>query len=104
MKNFLKEEPLIIVEGKRDKIVMEKIGFNDILEISGKRLEDVVEEVVKRRPKTVVVMTDFDHEGRKKASSLYKNFEKKRIHVDKRMRKVVRRIGVVSIEELSHYL
>jgi len=51
----------LIVEGKRDKVALEKIGFNDIFTISGKQVEDFVFALPK--DKKYVILTDFDKKG-----------------------------------------
>ena len=89
-----------LVEGKRDAEALKKIGLDEIIIIDGKKLEDVVEEV-KNRANEVVILTDFDDEGRKKASKLIKLLVKNKIKVNRRLRREFRKLGIIKIEEIK---
>ena len=62
----------IIVEGKNDKKVFTKLGLSNIFEISGKSCENLLEILLHHKFKFITILTDFDFEGEKKASSLVK--------------------------------
>ena len=64
----------IIVEGKKDRKPLEKLGFQNIQEISGKPLNEIFEEVAAKNPEYVAILTDYDREGREKLSILTKLF------------------------------
>ncbi|RLI97735.1 MAG: hypothetical protein DRP00_03620, partial [Candidatus Aenigmatarchaeota archaeon] len=66
------ENSQIIVEGKKDREVLEKLGFKNVVEISGKSLSEILKEIKKD---SVILLTDFDSEGEKLAKRLY-NFLK----------------------------
>lgn len=100
-----KIEKPIIVEGKRDKDVLEKFGFKKVLDISGKSLAEVVERIGEEGYEEVVILTDFDEEGRKKFKKLKKFFQSKGIRVDGKLREKIKFLFKVGkIEELSFYL
>ena len=48
----------IIVEGKKDRKPLEKLGFQNIQEISGKPLNEIFEEVAAKNPEYVAILTD----------------------------------------------
>ena len=93
-------EGVYLVEGKKDAEALKKIGLDEVIIINGKKLEDVVEEV-KSKASEVVILTDFDEEGRKKASKLIKLLVKNKIKVNKRLRREFRKLGIIKIEEIK---
>jgi len=60
------QEKQVIVEGKRDKEVLCSLGFNKILTLK-KGIYETTEEL---KEKEVLILTDFDSEGRKIAKKL----------------------------------
>jgi 5S rRNA maturation endonuclease (ribonuclease M5) len=102
LEKLKKSGKLIIVEGNKDKEVLEKLGFNKVFVISGKSLEKVAEEI---REGEVIILTDFDEEGRKKFKLLKKLLESKGVKVDKNCRRKLKFLFKVGkIEELKFYL
>ena len=92
----------IIVEGKRDKQVLEKLNFKNIIQISGKSNERLLERIKHKKIKRAVVLTDFDREGEKRHKELCRIFEKNGIKVDAQTRKKFRQnFNIRKIEELS---
>ncbi|MGC8812085.1 MAG: toprim domain-containing protein [Candidatus Aenigmatarchaeota archaeon] len=90
----------IIVEGKKDEKPLKKLGFQKIVKISGKPLEDILEEV--RNYKSVVILTDFDEEGRKIFSKLNKLLSSHRIKVHLFLRnKIKSTLKIKKIEEIN---
>lgn len=53
------QENCVLVEGKRDKLAMQKLGCKDIITVSGRtsQLRDVI------KAKKVIVATDLDRKG-----------------------------------------
>ncbi len=65
MREYSNKGVPFIVEGKRDKDSLRKLGFNGpIIMISGSKLHEVAE---KSRGQEVIVLTDFDEEGERLA-------------------------------------
>ena len=91
----------IIVEGKNDKRPLSKLGFNNIYTISGQPLFYVADKISSQH-KSVVILTDFDREGKKKAELLTKFFNSlgTKTLADIR-RKFHRLFRVVKIEEMN---
>ncbi|MDI6825924.1 MAG: toprim domain-containing protein [Candidatus Aenigmarchaeota archaeon] len=91
-------ESSIIVEGKRDKEALEKLGIEDIFDISGKSLEELSKILDKN--KKYIILTDFDSEGNKKNKIISKIFEKNKIVFDPRLRWLFKKIfGITKVEE-----
>jgi 5S rRNA maturation endonuclease (ribonuclease M5) len=102
LEKLKKSKKLIIVEGNKDKEVLKKIGFKKIYVISGKTLDKVAEEI---KEKEVIILTDFDEEGRKKFRLLKKFFQSKGTKVDKDVRRRLKFLFKIGkIEELKFYL
>ena len=54
---------LVIVEGKKDKTALQKLGINNVMELSRKALFQIVEEVASSN-KECVILTDLDKKGK----------------------------------------
>jgi len=91
----------IIVEGKRDKSVLKKVGFRNLLAINGKSLKEIAKQIKGE----VVILTDFDKEGKEKARKLKKYLVKLGIRVNDRLRKkFAESCRIRKIEEFKRYL
>ncbi|MEM5882782.1 MAG: toprim domain-containing protein [Candidatus Aenigmatarchaeota archaeon] len=96
--NF-KEVP-IIVEGIKDEEAIRKLGFQKIVKISGKPLEKVFEEVSNYN--SVVILSDFDEEGKKIFAKLRKLFSSHKIKVHTFLRnKIKSTFKIKKIEEIN---
>lgn len=94
----------IIVEGKRDKKALEKIGFKNIIPISGKSNERILQFLKKRKYQRVAILTDFDKEGRERYKELARLFQKNGIKIDSFVRETFNHtFKIHKIEELSSF-
>lgn len=95
---------LLIVEGKKDRKVLEKVGLHNIFEISGKQLEKVV-DIIKGEHSQVAILTDYDREGIIQYKRLRKLLLSNEIKIDDTTRRNFKRTFLVNkIEELNGYL
>jgi len=96
---------VIVVEGKRDKNVLKKLGVKKVEDISGKSVEEVVEDVCKIGDE-VLILTDFDREGRNLEKILKKEFEARKVKVLSSLRNRIKRKlkDVYKIEEIGKVL
>jgi 5S rRNA maturation endonuclease (ribonuclease M5) len=98
------KEKQVIVEGKRDKKVLCLLGFNKILTIN-KGLYETVERL---KEKEVLILTDFDHEGKIIAKKLNLFLQSLGYKVDKETRRKIgfmfSRLKIRKIEELRGVL
>jgi len=92
---------LSIVEGKKDKASLEKLGFENIITMEGKSTVEVVESV---DAKTVMILTDFDVEGQKKYAALKSAFSERGVNVDDSFRKAVRKTHIICFEGLANFV
>lgn len=90
----------LIVEGKRDRVALEKIGLTNIFAISGKSLNTFVEQLSKDQK--YIILTDFDKEGELLKSKINEIMSKEGISFNNRLRVCVKNsFGIVKIEELK---
>ena len=99
-------DKVIIVEGKKDKRALYSLGLRNIIAINGKPLVDVADEVdrIVRDGKSVVILTDFDREGRKLAARLRVLLQRLKIHPNTRLRKMLMSFGKNNVESLTPQL
>jgi len=102
------KDSIFIVEGKRDKLVLHELGMEHVIAISGRQLEEVVEEAarVERKRKaedvSVVILTDFDRDGNRKFIRLENLLHSSGIRVKNSVRNFFRdSLKVTEIEELK---
>ena len=97
------EKPLIIVEGKKDRIALQSLGLRNIITLEKNALFEIVEYVVDSK-ENCVILTDLDSEGKKLYSFLYKNLQYFGVKVNNRLRLLLFKSPVRQIEALSNYL
>ena len=94
----------VIVEGKRDKEVLCSLGFNKILTIH-KGIYETTEEI---KEKEILILTDFDSEGRQIAKKLNLILQHLGYKLDKETRRKVglmfTKLKIRKIEELRGVL
>lgn len=105
MKEWLEKlknsKKLIIVEGKKDKIALEKLGVKNVVSISRKPIYVFVESI---DAKEVIILTDLDKEGRKLYHVLKHNLQKKGVKIDYYFREYLfKNSKITQIEGLVHY-
>ena len=74
------EQPLIIVEGKKDVAALNALGLKNIIHL-GKPLFEVVEDVA-QIAKKVVILTDMDSKGKELYQVLSRDLQKNGVVVD----------------------
>ncbi len=98
---------LIIVEGKKDKRVLEELGFASIFSLNedGKSLYEKIEEIESLASgKKICILTDFDKKGKQLYLILKKELATKKVKMDNTLRSVLLKNHVSHIEGLSHFL
>lgn len=98
---------VILVEGAHDREFLRKAGFGGIVvEISHRPIVELAYWLVEKyRERTIVILTDFDEQGEKKAKRLSGILSELGLRVNHRYREEVRRVarelGVRTIEGLA---
>ena len=102
------EDKLVIVEGKKDSKSLKSLGVKNIMQLGGKPLAEFTFHVSKytdlnrsQEVEEVVILTDFDSEGRKLAARLEYLFEKHKVAVNKRLRRKFMKFGKNRIEDFK---
>ncbi|MEK6936506.1 MAG: toprim domain-containing protein [Nanoarchaeota archaeon] len=90
-------DKVIIVEGKKDKAALISLGVKNIVTINGP-LYKVIEDVAEMTDE-VVILTDFDKEGKKLYGFLKNNFQRNGVKIDKYFREFLMRNTKVSCIE-----
>lgn len=94
---------LVIVEGKKDKLALEKLDIVNII-ILNRLLFEIV-ELVAEQTNECIVLTDLDKEGKKIYSELAKNLKKHRVKVDDSFRNFLfKETSLRQIEGIINYL
>lgn len=69
LKNLIFElkNNIIIVEGKKDKFALQKLGCRDVYVIQGRKIESVLDRISQKigpgKNREVIILTDMDTEG-----------------------------------------
>ena len=98
-------DSLVIVEGKKDVRALNTLNFKNILPINGKPLVTVAEMVVKmtgdHRYSDIIILSDFDSEGRRIAAKLSRLLRARKVHPNQRLRSRVMAIGFNKCEDIK---
>lgn len=86
----------IIVEGKKDKESLMKLGLKNIV-VLNKPLYAIVESIDNE---TIVLLTDLDAEGRKLYHKLKSSFSSRGVKIDDTLRRLLFKSKVRNIEAL----
>lgn len=92
---------LLVVEGKNDEKALKSLGLNNIIKINRKPLYQIAEEI-SSAAKEIVMLTDFDREGRALASRLTRLLKPYKIRINRRLRKKIMELGKPEIENLRN--
>lgn len=99
-----KNNTLIIVEGKKDKIALEELGLKNIVTLSKKPIYKIIEDV-SSITKEAVILTDLDNEGKKLFGKLNSGLQYHGVRVDNKFREFLfKKTKLRQIEGLVSYL
>ena len=99
-----KSKTLVIVEGKKDKIALEKFGIKNIITLNKKPLFEIVENISSKN-KECIILTDLDKTGKQLYGKLNSGLQKHGVKVDNRFREFLQKNTKLShIEGLVSYL
>ncbi len=97
----------IVVEGKRDAIVLRELGFEKVFQINqtGKSIYELIEELVELSGKDkICILTDFDKAGRKLYKFLKRELSMRGARLDSTLRDELLKAGLSHIEGLRSFL
>ncbi|MEK6835798.1 MAG: toprim domain-containing protein [Nanoarchaeota archaeon] len=94
---------LIIVEGKKDKIALNKLGIENVNSIN-EPIYLVIEKLVNHN-KEIIILTDLDREGKKIYAKLKHEFQRYGIKINNKYRKfLIKHTKITQIEGLPTYI
>ena len=76
---------LIIVEGKKDRAALNKIGIQNIIELSKKPLYRIIEEISDSNDECII-LTDLDKKGKELYGRLNSELQKRGVKVNNKLR------------------
>lgn len=95
---------LVVVEGKKDKAALEKLGFTNVMHLRRRALYQVVEDVISRTDECIL-LTDLDKKGKELFGRLSKDLQHFGVSIDTSLRDFLYRYTPVrQIEGLPSYL
>ena len=102
--NWRKSKKLILVEGKKDKLALEKLGIKKII-TNSKPTYSIIEEIINKGEKECILLFDLDKEGRKLYHKFKNQLQRNGIKIDHEFREFLfRKTKLTQIEGISHYL
>lgn len=95
---------LVIVEGRKDRIALEKLGLKNIIELSKKPLYQIVEEIASGN-KEVIILTDLDKKGKELYGKLSRDMQKFGVRINNELREFLfKNTKLRQIEGFTNYL
>lgn len=95
---------LVIVEGKKDRAALQKLGIKNIVELSKKPLFQIVEDVADSNDECII-LTDLDKEGKQLYSKLNSNLQKNGVKINNKFRNFLfKHTKLRQIEGIDTYL
>ena len=97
-------EILVIVEGKKDREALQKLGIGNIIELSKKPIFQIVEDIADSNDECII-LTDLDKEGKQLYSKLNSILQKNGVKVNNKFRDFLfRHTKLRQIEGIDSYL
>ena len=95
---------LVIVEGKKDRASLQKLGISNIMELSKKPLFQIVEDIANSNDECII-LTDLDKKGKEIYGKLNSNLQKNGVKIDNRLREFLfKNTRLRQIEGIDTYL
>ena len=95
---------LVLVEFKKDRIALQKLGINNIVELSKKPIFQIVEEISNSNDECII-LTDLDKEGKQLYSKLNSNLQKHGVKINNKFREFLfKNTKLRQIEGIDSYL
>ncbi|RLI96276.1 MAG: hypothetical protein DRO99_04710 [Candidatus Aenigmatarchaeota archaeon] len=96
------KERAVIVEGKKDAIALRKLGLHKIIPLNNTPLARFAERIAESGEREVIILTDFDKEGRKLEGKLDTLLKSYKVKTNKRLRRVLMGFGRNCIEDFGN--
>jgi 5S rRNA maturation endonuclease (ribonuclease M5) len=99
VKNIIRADALVIVEGKKDVAKLTKLGITNVTQLSRRPLCSFAEKIASSHKK-VILLLDNDKEGKKLFSKLKKEFGKLGVFVNTSFQRDLARMRISHVEGL----
>ena len=76
---------LVIVEGKKDRIALQKLGISNIIELNKKPLFQIVEHIANSNDECII-LTDLDKKGKELFGKLNSDLQKRGLKINNKLR------------------
>ena len=76
---------LVIIEGRRDRAALEKLGIMNLMELSKEPLFQIVEEISSSNDECII-LTDLDKKGRELYGKLSSDLQKNGVKINNKLR------------------
>lgn len=86
IENTINSNKLIIVEGKKDRFALEKLGFNKIFTLNNGKPIKRNAEIISDMSKDAIILTDFDKKGREIYDKLNHELSQVGVRIDNKLR------------------
>ena len=101
VRKLKKSKKAIVVEGKKDKLALEKLGIRKDIIILNKPIFQVVETIASTY-KDCILLLDLDKEGRKLYHNLKHDLQKHKVRIDNKFREfLLKEKKIKQIESLK---
>ncbi len=95
---------LVVVEGKKDKTALQKLGINNVITLSKKPLFQIVEDISSSNNECII-LTDLDKKGKELFGKLNSDLQKNGVRVDNKFRNFLfKKTKLRQIEGIHTYL
>ena len=85
IRNIKNLNTLVIVEGKKDKAALQKLGVNNVIELNKKPLFQIVEEIANTN-NDCIILTDLDKKGKELYGKLNSDLQRNGVKIDNKFR------------------
>ncbi len=104
LKKLKNSGKIIIVEGKKDKSALKKLGIKNIIELSKKPLFQIIEDI-SDNSKECVILTDLDKKGKQLYGKINSGLQKFGVKVDNKFRNFLyKNTRLRQIEGITTYI
>jgi 5S rRNA maturation endonuclease (ribonuclease M5) len=92
----------VIVEGKKDEKALKALGLTNIIPLNNTPLAEFVQKITESQIHEVIILTDFDKEGRKLEKKLDLLLRSHKVKVNRRLRRILMGFGKGRIEDFKN--
>ena len=90
----------VLVEGKRDRDALLRLGISNVITLGGKRIADLP-DILEGSWRGAILLYDLDKQGDRIEEKVKRVLRDQGFHVIEVFREYLREVGIIHIEELS---